>query len=703
MKITSTGLALLSIGLSSGCQTPTSVRAQGWQPVPLMTAAQRAQTKIGGEGAQVGRAVAVSSDGKNVIWGTDVGGLFRSTNGGTTYEPANVGYTPRGTACVAFDPKNPLRLLSVGANSAAVGDNGLYLSENGAASWRPVINFKIGGHGDAREQIVFDVATYDATAKMTKNVYWSRLSIDPASGAEVHPAFYKSSDGGRTWAELPNTAYLGGAILKAHPSGGVIYAGSSTGFYRSTDGGAAWTKTLDGAITGLDVSKNKNARVWASKADGLFRSLDSGKTWAKLAGSASIERAGSKLKSLHVAPTNALKMVVMRDDGNWQFPRFYSSDGGATWKPSRIDGTMAFLPTNARGGQFAWSPLNSNVVYSEGGDYPTKSTDGGATYKWSGDGVNNILVGSSFNFNAQNPDVLFVGSQDYNGASTLDGGKTWTYQNPSGNSWGGFTYGGYAASPQVLVVGNSSGWGEPREITVTNDGGTTWTKTGKTFQWAETALGAPDDANVVFCGDWRSTDGGASWTKMTGCTRVYTFNARTNELWGVLWNDGTGQGGIVVSTDKGATWRIATRPDKNISDLAVDPSGDKLWAVADNAVWVCEGLSGSSTRSSLGTWRKIETLVADQWGAPRVTSIALDPTNSNIVYIATHRDLISSSAAAQRSSDGGATWTNLTRQTPLDGVAKDGGREAFWVRVHPTTREAWFATACYGLWKIAAP
>lgn len=110
-----------------------------------MTGAQKAQVKIGGEGAQAGRAVAVSGDGKIVMWGTDVGGLFRSLDGGATYEPCNVGYSPRGTAGVVFDPKNPLRLLSVGANSQAVGENGLYLSENGAASWRAVQLAKIGG------------------------------------------------------------------------------------------------------------------------------------------------------------------------------------------------------------------------------------------------------------------------------------------------------------------------------------------------------------------------------------------------------------------------------------------------------------------------------------------------------------------------------------------------------------------------------
>lgn len=174
----------------------------------------------------------------------------------------------------------------------------------------------------------------------------------------------------------------------------------------------------------------------------------------------------------------------------------------------------------------------------------------------------------------------------------------------SGNSWGGFTYGGYAASEKIMVVGNSNGWGDPREIAVTRDGGQNWVKTGKTFQWAETSLGAPNDANVVFCGDWRSADGGQSWTKMTGCTRVYTFNAATKELWGILWDDVAGQGGLVVSGDKGATWRIANRPDKNISDMAVDPRGDKLWATANDELWVCEKFGSQTSAVNPDTRRR---------------------------------------------------------------------------------------------------
>lgn len=54
-----------------------------------------------------------------------------------------------------------------------------------------------------------------------------------------------------------------------------------------------------------------------------------------------------------------------------------------------------------------------------------------------------------------------VGSQDYNGADTHDGGRTWSYTPVSGKTWGGFIYGGYAVDAQVMVAGDQESWTSP--------------------------------------------------------------------------------------------------------------------------------------------------------------------------------------------------------------------------------------------------
>ncbi|NJL31584.1 MAG: hypothetical protein HC898_08105, partial [Phycisphaerales bacterium] len=141
-----------------------------WQPVPFITAEARAQgVKVGGEGAQWPQSIDVDEvDGTFVLFATDVGGIWRSLDAGRTFEHANVGHTPRGSSGIAIDPHFPNRVISVGSNSMGSKYNGLYLSEDRAASWKPVHLAPIAGHADRRRQVVFDPATHDDEAGMTR-------------------------------------------------------------------------------------------------------------------------------------------------------------------------------------------------------------------------------------------------------------------------------------------------------------------------------------------------------------------------------------------------------------------------------------------------------------------------------------------------------------------------------------------------------
>ncbi len=687
------------------------VFAQTWEPVPLVSAAGRAAGHSGGEGAQWPRALVVSaSDGKFALFGTDVGGLFRSRNGGKSWEPCNVGYTPRGTSGMAIDPHNARRVLSVGANSVSGDFHGIYLSTDQAASWRQVLKANIGGGQDSREQLAFDPATFDKKIGFTRVVYWSRIASDkPSWGTpDVHPALYKSANGGKTWREIPGTEAVGGSVLKVHPTKGLVYAANGNGLFVSRDGGKTFAKTFDGDVTGLDVTPRSPNAVWVSQADGVYRSNDAGATFVKIAGSAKIAENGFTIRNIHVSPADPKRLVLWREGANYNWKRFFSTDGGATWTESRLDNTFAFLPGNARQGLFAWHPTDPNVVFSVGGDWPTKSGDGGKTFAWSGDGDNGVLVGGFFNFCQQNPDVLFVGSQDYNGAVTHDAGRTWTYVNPSGNGWGGFTYGGYAASKNVLFVGNAAGWGAPRELTVSRDGGKTWnTIKGAddkplAFAGPDVSFGDPADPNVLFASNLRSADGGKTWTPMTGCDAVYTgvgryrsFVGVSSVLLGRRFDKEAKQSLLVISTDRGATWITRTTTPGEIRDVALSWDRSRVYAVVDDSLKVWD--------EAAKTWFTVENLPKDQWGGSRVSSVAVDPEDKNVVYVACHRDLFSTNAAVLRSTDAGKTWTNLTLAKPLDGKNKDGGREAIVVRVHPRTRYAYVATSCYGIWQIGPP
>lgn len=682
-------LALLMTSMSAG--------AQQWQSIPLVTPGSRAAGNVGGEGCQWPQALAVDATGQFLLFGTDVGGLFRSRDGGAHWEPCNVGFSPRGTCGLAIDPHNPRRCLAVGANSLAAKRHGLYLSTDGAASWRAVLPAEICGHGDKREQIAYDPNTYDKKSGCTRVAFWSRIAEDKADYGSVtpHPALYKTTDGGATWAELPGTRNQGGCVIRVHPGkAGTVYAGGDTGFWRSADGGHKWVKTLDGPVTGVDVSPKVSDSVWVSRANGVWRSPNAGRTWTQL-NTGGLTHGADALRNVHVSPADPRRLLVWRrqmPDG-WSWPRFFSDDGGKTWHESKKDDTGAFMPDNAREGLFVWHPRDARTAWSVGGDWPTKSTDGGQTWRWSGNGDNGILVGGGFNFNSRNPDVLFVASQDYNGGVTRDGGRTWAYTNVSGNGWGGFTYGGYALSPGVLTAGDAPGWGGPRAQKVSRDGGRTWTPTGQTYTGPDIACGDPSDPSVAFASNLRTADGGQTWAAMPGCDAVFTASAGPGHtLYGIKSRTGAKATDIVRSTDHGVTWRtIATFPDV-VRDLAFDHVHDRLYAVGPSELSVWEN----------NAWRTVET-PPDQTGGRSVSSVAVDPADPSVVYAASHRDWISTSVAVARSTDAGATWRNLTATQPLRPGVTDGGREATWVRVHPKTRYLWVATSCYGLWKIGPP
>ena len=681
------GMLVAAEGSSLGpAQSP------GWRAVPLVSAAQRAAGESGGEGGQWHRAIAIDASGKFLLYGTDVGGLWRSQDGGRTWEPCNVGYDPRGTAGLAIDPGNPGRCLSVGANSVAMPCHGLWLSENGASSWRHVLPATICGAMDFRRQLAFDPATWDGAGQRTQRVYWSRIAADaPGPGRKeiipADPALWRSDDGGQTWRVLPGTApYAGGEIAVA-PSGGLLYATHESGLWLSRDGGTSFVRILDQPCSAVDVHPRWGNSVWVTTAKAVLRSDDAGTTWSTLFTADALPGKGP-LRQVRVSPVDESRLAFWREEAEYNWPRFVSHDGGRTILPAVVDGKTSFLPTGNRQHAATWSPVEANVCWSSGGDYPTLSRDGGKTFVPNSRGFNCILVGGMFTFNVRNPDLLMFGSQDYNGAVTRDGGATWMYTPVSGKSWGGFTYGGYALDDQVMVAGDQDSWTASPILCVSRDGGSTWKNTGLAYDGAKVAMGDPRDAAIAFAGSLRTADHGRTWQRMTACSGVFAHDAA-----GRLY--GRNRSGVVVSADQGASWTLLAATSGTIEDLAVAPDGGQVWVIVDNR---------ELRRWDTQTWTVVGNLVPDQEPAnPRVSTVAVDPVDPRVVYVGRSRGRFTSSVSVQRTTNGGATWTSLTLSRPLTEGQRDGGREARCLRVHPRTRELWVAGSCFGLWVHPAP
>jgi photosystem II stability/assembly factor-like uncharacterized protein len=667
----------------------TSVFAEHWVQMPLVTQAQLDSGITGGEGGQWPQAITISkSDPDFMIMGTDVGGLYRSLDGGDNWEPANKGYTPRGNSGLAIDPKNANVVIAVGANSGPGDHHGLYYSGDKGKSWTHVLGANISGYRDFRDQVAFDPSSYDSASGFTKTIYWSRIgSENQAWGSPtIYPRIYKSTNGGWYWYELTNSADYADGIIKVHPSSGVVYTANKNGFHRSTNAGTSFTTVLTENVLAMDVVDSQPNNVWIALADGLYVSTNSGLSFAKVTSSTF----PNKPYNLKVSPVNTQKMVIVSDQGAYNQVRYYTTNGGTSWTTSSYNNTSGFLPFNNRQGVFAWHPTDPNTVFSFGGDWITKSSDSGSTYNWNNKGNAGVYVRGHLNFNVQNPDVLFVGSQDYNSALTTNGGSSWTYINLYQQGWGGFVFGAYAASSLVMYGGSPENG--KTYLRITRDGGANVSRTDYELGGLEVSYGDPTDSNILFAFDHRSSDGGLTWSRMTTAKGVFTHNRSNNYLYGGYNNT------VVRSTNKGASWStLITLPD-TVRDVASDHINSVLYIATSNRLYKYNMTSNSTTEIT-------NKLAVDQKGNRFIKSVAVDPIDPDIIYTAGSADWYMTDASVQRSEDGGETWEVLTLSDRFANywVGKDGGREAASVRVHPVTRVAYFATGCFGLWKIGPP
>jgi photosystem II stability/assembly factor-like uncharacterized protein len=228
------------------------------------------------------------------------GGVWKTTNSGTTWTPVFDGEGSYSIGCVKLDPRNPAVVwVGTGENnsqrSVAYGD-GVYRSEDGGKSWKNV-GLKASEHIG---EIVVDPRDSDVVYVAAQGPLWA-----PGGDRGV----YKTTDGGGTWKAVlsisentgvsdlvmapddPDTLYASAYQRRRHVFT-LIDGGPESAIYKTTDAGATWTTLTTGlpkeemGRIGLTVAPSSPATVYAvveaaNKAGGFFRSTDRGATWEK--------------------------------------------------------------------------------------------------------------------------------------------------------------------------------------------------------------------------------------------------------------------------------------------------------------------------------------------------------------------------------------------------------------------------------------
>ncbi len=337
-------------------------------------------------GGRVSAIVGVPGDPRVFWFGGADGGVFRTTNGGTTFEAQFTDQPVYSVGALALAPSD-LNVLWLGSgegdprNSTSYG-NGVYRSTDRGEQWT-----YLGLNGTERiKRIVVDPRDPDVALVCALGHAW---------GANAERGVFRTTDGGTSWEKVlyidEDTGCSDMDMDQSNPR--ILYAGMWTHRrrpWRFDDGG---------------------------KETALYKSLDGGDTWSKLTGrgmpTEPMARIGVSVSQSHP------NVVYMVTETPTQGTLFRSNDGGATWSMASEQRNINFRP-------FYYSdirvdPNNPDVVWSlSGGLY--KTTDGGATFSSVGGGVHGDH--QALWIDPDDSDRVLSGS-DGGYQVSLDGGENW--------------------------------------------------------------------------------------------------------------------------------------------------------------------------------------------------------------------------------------------------------------------------------------
>jgi photosystem II stability/assembly factor-like uncharacterized protein len=183
-------------------------------------------------------------------------GIFRSDDGGATWEPANDGVSADAhVTALAIDPHDSQEVY------AATTNHGLLHTTNGGGSWAP-LNSGLPGAPPA----VFSVALHPEAGDI--------LYVGLGRGG-----VYRSADGGETWRSsssgLPPEASIVALLVDPNQPEVMVSADLGSGVYRSADGGTSWFLLSNGlrtrAVNALALSLDGLHLYAATEGEGVFR------------------------------------------------------------------------------------------------------------------------------------------------------------------------------------------------------------------------------------------------------------------------------------------------------------------------------------------------------------------------------------------------------------------------------------------------
>jgi len=650
-------LALLSIAC---CYAP---RAHG-EPGP-------AWQNIGPGGGGWFQTIASSPHDTNVLCvGGDVGGFYKSVDGGASYTIYNTGLQCSWVECIVFHPSDP-DVMYLGCQS------GTYRSTNGGESWE-WIRAGFPSPTSHRWSAPIGALVIDETNPSILYAGISRPRMDEQNDdPEGQGAVYKTTNGGDSWfkvntgGDFPSDAAILDLQIDVRDSSHLYLTcwsrdePENSGVFQSHDGGVSWAQTVSGlphnhtrriaqcAAAPDTLYVTIKTQLWENDTKwvgGVYKSTDDGHTWVKRTSGLgksfdpSVRQKISTYDRLEVDPRDP-DIVYVGGVMWWSGLPYKSTDGGESWygidnyvEPGWIQG----IGKAVKG--FCMSPVDPDLLHFCTSMMVFKSTDLGESWyqKYSRllpDGRIQttgleITVAQAVAVDPSDPLRLYLGYADINMLTSDDGGQTFRsrkYDMPSaarGNCVG------FVFDPHDSDHCWASMEGSGAGVIESFDHGQNWSIAGSP------GSGLPGNSPLLV----------ADPNSPPGATRLLAWPAGH----GIYYSDDNGQSWVPRSDGMSSSSARALLAHPTQPDTFLCASSSKIYRTVDRGMnW--ERISNSSLR------------------AKDIKRMVLAPSLPDRIYL-TARDGWDGSSypgGVFRSDDGGRNWAQVYDDDFMAGLAVD--------------------------------
>ena len=643
-----TAATLAAQGAPAPPETPAAFKALKYRPIGPAA------------GGRVSRVAGIAGDPSVYYAATASGGVWKSVDGGTTWQSVFDDQPISSIGSIAVSPSSP-NVVYVGSGEANIrgnvaAGNGIYKSGDAGKTWTHV--WKQEGQIGAM-----------AVHPSDPDVAFAAV-LGHAFGPNRERGVYRTTDGGKSWQQvLKKDADTGASDVAIDPSSpSVIFAGlwqarrrpwelvsggAGSGLYVSRDGGDTW-KQLTGAglpdgiwgKVGVAVAPSDPRRVYAlieAAKGGLFRSDDGGETWTLANASRQLRQRAWYYTTLTINPQNA--------DDVWfpQVPMLRSIDGGKTLR------TVKGLHHGDH--HDVWiDPKNPKRLIAANDGGVDVSTNGGETWF-----APRLAISQFYHVSVDTRQPYHVAGamQDLGTAQGPSLSRSGAIDLADWHGVGGGEAGHVVSDPRnpnIVYAGEYLGivtrydhtTGDARNVSAwpENPSGHGGEDMKYRFQWTAPIAASPHEPGVVYHGAqvvFRTADGGQSWSVISP---DLTRNDKSRQKWsgGPITGDNTG-----VETF-GTVFAIAESPKQR----------GVIWAGSD------DGLV-HVTRDGGGSWSQVSAAMPGlpEWGTVSlIEPSSFDPAAAYVVIDA-HR-LDDMRPYLYKTADYGKSWTRLDRSLPQD-------------------------------------